>query len=337
MDNTLLYSIHSDVMIEDTLLFIDSLSDIYYEDGEASNNEVVDEKSKNMFRRAFDAVMKFINGLIEKIKTLFQRMGLSKEEKKEFDEIRKAIMADPDIKNKSFTVDDYRKAKAQEEAIIKEMEAIQKAAEQAGNDEQEAEVIDRGMEKVKGMMSGVVDVMGTAGKSIATTIGAQQILHMAESNRNFAQMVYGMLENEEGLTKQLEDAIGNKQTNKFKKSIKSCTKWLSWHKFKAMMFGTICKDMSKSFSHTIKDLKELTNPKNSIGAHLNRAKHLNMVNNVVGGVNQKYGTDFNLIDIAKAGVQVKHAIDDTKSTVSKASGFVNRTVNNFKNRNNNNA
>ena len=333
MDNTLLYSIQSDVMIEDTLLFVDNLSDIYYEDGEASNNEVVDEKSKNMFRRAFDAVMKFINGLIEKIKTLFQRMGLSKEEKKEFDEIRKAIMADPNIKNKSFTVDDYRKAKAQEEAIIKEMEAIQKAAErQAGNDEQEAEVIDRGMEKVKGMMSGVVDVMGTAGKSIATTIGAQQILHMAESNRNFAQVVYDMLEKEQGFAKQLEDAIGTKQSNKFKKSIKSCTKWLSWHKFKATIFGTICNDMSKSFSHTVKDLKELANPKNSIIANINRAKHLNMANNVIGGINQQYGTDYTLMDVAKAGKQIKTAVNDTKKRVSDATGFVRRTVNNIRNK-----
>ena len=332
MDNTLLYSIQSDVMIEDTLLFIDSLSDIYYEDGESSNNEVVDEKSKNMFRRAFDAVMKFINGLIEKVKTLFQRMGLSKEEKKEFDEIRKAIMSDPNIKNKSFTVDDYRKAKAQEEAIIKEMEAIQKAADQAGNDEKEAEIIDNGMEKVKAMMSGVVDVMGTAGKSIATTIGAQQILHMAESNRTFAQVVYDMLEKEQGFTKQLEDAIGTKQTGKFKKSIKSCTKWLSWHKFKAMMFGTICKDMSKSFSHTIKDLKELANPKNSIGANLARAKHLNMANNVIGGINHQYGTDYTLTDVVKAGKQIKQGIDDTKQTISNATGFVRRTINNIKNR-----
>jgi hypothetical protein len=319
-------------MIEDTLLFIDSLSDMYYEDGEASNSEVVDEKSKNMFRRAFDAVMKFINSLIEKIKTLFQRMGLSKEEKKEFDEIRKAIMADPNIKNKSFTVDDYRKAKAQEEAIIKEMEAIQKSAEQAGNDEQEAEIINNGMEKVKGMMSGVADVMGTAGKSIATTIGAQQILHMAESNRTFAQMVYGMLEKEEGFAKQLEDAIGTKQSNKFKKSIKSCTKWLSWHKFKATIFGTICNDMSKSFSHTVKDLKELANPKNSIGANIARARHLNMANNVIGGINQQYGTDYTLMDVAKAGKQIKTTVNDTKKTVSDATGFVRRTINNIKNR-----
>jgi len=332
MDNILLYSIQSDVMIEDTLLFIDSLSDMYYEDGEASNSEVVDEKSKNMFRRAFDAVMKFINSLIEKIKTLFQRMGLSKEEKKEFDEIRKAIMADPNIKNKSFTVDDYRKAKAQEEAIIKEMEAIQKSAEQAGNDEQEAEIINNGMEKVKGMMSGVADVMGTAGKSIATTIGAQQILHMAESNRTFAQMVYGMLEKEEGFAKQLEDAIGTKQSNKFKKSIKSCTKWLSWHKFKATIFGTICNDMSKSFSHTVKDLKELANPKNSIGANIARARHLNMANNVIGGINQQYGTDYTLMDVAKAGKQIKTTVNDTKKTVSDATGFVRRTINNIKNR-----
>lgn len=314
MDSTIIYSIKADVLIEEVFYSLNDTSDLYYEDGEEKPKS--NEKSKNVFLRAVDAVVKFIKGLIDKVKSFFQKMGLSEEEKKEFEEIKKSINSDPEIKNKSFTVADYRKVKQEQEAVLKEMEAIQKAAQAAADEEKEAEIIDNGMGKVKGMMSKIAEFGATAGKSVATALGMQQILHMAESNKNFAIMASNMLEEEEGLAAQLANAVGEDRANKFKKSVKSCTKWLSWHKFKAFICGNLCRDISKSFHRTVQDIKELATTKGGIRANIKRATHIGMVNNALGGVNQKYGTNYTAIDVAKGAIKAKQTADNATNKVN---------------------
>ena len=315
MDSTIIYSIKADVLIEEVFYSLNDASDLYYEDGEEKPKN--DEKSKNVFLRAVDSVVKFIKGLIDKVKSFFQKMGLSEEEKKEFEEVKKAINSDPDIKNKSFTVSDYRKLKQEQEAVVKEMEAIQKAAQAAADEEREAEIIDKGMGKVKGMMGKIVEFGSTAGKSIAASLGMQQIIHMAESNKNFAILASNMLEDEEGLASELANAVGEKRAGKFKKTIKSCTKWLSWHKFKAMIFGNLCKDITKSFHRTFQDLKELTSSKGGIRANIKRASHAGMVNNALGGINDKYGTKFNAVSVAGMALAARKGTNAVNSMVER--------------------
>ena len=204
--NQYLYAIES---IIDSYEPVSDYLDIFEADNpevqkQVAENNQQEQNGDNFLIKTARAIKAMISSMIEKIKTFFQTLTMSKDEKAKYQAFVQKCKTDPSLKNKKITITDYRKVNAEYDALIKEAETAI-----SNMKENQPTAVDSLIEKMENGIKGV-----TKGASVIVT--AEVIDKFAASNREFAEMIYKKLREDEKSMQLLEEQIGHAKARDFK-------------------------------------------------------------------------------------------------------------------------
>lgn len=202
-----------------------------------ANNEVVVKNSDSALKKAIEALKRFIRNIIESFKDFFAKMKMDKGERDAFEKFKEACQRDPSLANRKITVKDYRQILAQYDQLIKETEAKIRAVKA-----NEKTPIQELLDKINRTASGAI-------KSTAGIVTAKVARDMAIDNKNAAQLLLNALQSNEKALNLLEESLGQKGANKYKKFLNSCTKEISLRRGLTKLFhkkSDVLKDTIKT-------------------------------------------------------------------------------------------
>lgn len=179
-------------------------------------NKEVQGKTGNALVRAVKAVKAMISSLINAIADFLRKLTMGSDERKSFDEFKAACAQDPELKNKKITVKDYRNVMAQYDAMIKELEAGMRNADNMSDT------------KYKELTNKASSFLANTLKSTSVIVSADAALKMAQSNIDIAKIINKSLKSDLGIMETLERELGSaKAAEKYQKKIAGCSKKIS--------------------------------------------------------------------------------------------------------------
>ena len=116
---------------------------------QVQQNEKTSKSVVDHLKAAIDWIIDLGKKIIDSFKTLFQNLGMSKDDRAAYEEFKKACKEDPSLKNKKVTVRDFRKVQGDYKALLKEIEEADRAL--AANKEYPLEKL---MNKIKNFAGG---------------------------------------------------------------------------------------------------------------------------------------------------------------------------------------
>ena len=176
------------------------VSNIFFEaDSECTKKQMkTNEKAKNGFiqsiKKAFQAIIDSIKKIIEKIRTKFRELGMSKEDKLAYEQFKKACAENPNLANKEITVVDIEKLKKN---VQPHMDALNKAV--AAGDK-------RAIEKESGILEKLI-----GDNAVSKTIKASNAWKYMEQCRKSTLEVAAWLETDSKFTRHLIDKANQKE------------------------------------------------------------------------------------------------------------------------------
>ena len=191
-----------------------------------ANNAVVVSKSNNSLKKAIEAVKAFIHKIIVSIQDFLDKMKMDKDERDAFEKFKEACQKDPSLANRKVTVKDYRNIMVEYDKLIKETEA--KIREVKANEKTPIQGL---LDKINNTLKGTV-------KSTAGIVTAKVARDMAIDNKNAAKLLLNALQSNEKAMNILEDSLGEKGAEKYKKFLNSCTKEISLRRGLTKLYHT---------------------------------------------------------------------------------------------------
>lgn len=286
-------------------------SELFFEDGEeVVQNQENGNKSVGFLKKAINAVKEMIKRIVDSVTTFFQTMFMGKDEKDKFKKFKEAVKNDPEFAGKKVTVKDFRDiSKRYQEALNVIDNGI--AATQKAKADKAAQIAEQVTNKAQAILKGV-------GDTTKAVFSVDTALRLAEGNRSIAKWINSKLNEESYAMRYIESQLGNERARDFKKRVESSTKLLSLHRMKVMVLGQYHKSMSGSLNQVITDFEELLTTKTDAMSNAKRATHMRMVDDALGGLNTKAGTDIKKRDIVKTGVAINREVHDAKKAFNNA-------------------
>lgn len=195
--------------------------------------------------KACQAVITFIQNLIDSIKDFFEKRKLDHNARKAYEEFKAKCAKDPSLKHKKVTVKDFTKYNQEYEKLLAEAaeadEALAKGSELN---------LDTLFKKIK-------DFCGNTTKGIVVAVGMEAALNIASSSQEIAQNIYSSLSKDKALEEQLMQAVGKHETKKFERQMKSLGKRVSLHRLVMQMKGTYSKSVEEGISNTFETVWDI--------------------------------------------------------------------------------
>ena len=167
------------------------------------------------FHKALEWIKNAIKNLMDSLKDFINSRKLNAEQREAYEAFKRACAENPELKNKKVTVKDFTKFQKEYDALLKEAEAAERALA-----EERAFNTDELFNKMGAFCNNVKE-------GITVSISADAALNMASSSRQIAQSIYQTLKTDQALHDRLVNAIGEKNTKKFEKQVKSLGKRIS--------------------------------------------------------------------------------------------------------------
>lgn len=167
-------------------------------------------------------IRKIISNVIGSIKNKIQYMCLSKEKKAQYDEFCQWLAANPAAKSKTITVKNWK-------TIGAEYDKIEKQIVEAYNDD----AVD-----ANGLTLKATDLFNNLNSVAKASVGAITVdaaMYFAKSSPKIAQTVQMFLENNQALLKNIEDEIGEKDTQKMMNKVNKLTKESTFRRIMAKL------------------------------------------------------------------------------------------------------
>lgn len=233
---------------------IDSFLEIF----EAENPEVQAKAEKNAkagagavsnLKKAANAVLNMIRKIIASIVDFFQKRNMDQQEREAYEKFKEAAKQDPTLKNKKITVKDFRTLNKEYDALLKEVE------------EQERLVAAGKEGDFDALTKKITTFCGNAAKGVGISVSAEAALRMASSSREIADKMYKQLKNDEKLQEQMIKSIGEKETKKLEKDMKTLSSkfypMVALKRLKMKMAGTYANSCEEAVASTFEDVENL--------------------------------------------------------------------------------
>ena len=213
------------------------------------------QQNANLKEQGDGALMTIIKGLknliikiVETIKTFFAKLFMNGDERAAFDEMEQRIREIPGMEKKTITIKDYRE-------LNKKFAEYDQQAEQAIKDIKNGktpatELIDN----IKGFIKGAV-------MPATMLVATGAAVKIARSNSTAARGLSELLNNETGAMKVLEDTIGKRAANKFKKEMEKDSSECILHRLRINMIGRRYKYAQDVIADTVQQISDLTHGK----------------------------------------------------------------------------
>lgn len=184
---------------------------------EEANDKAV-EKTQNGFMKIIDAIMNMIRKIKDSITDFFDKRKLDAEQKAAYESFKIACKKDPALKNKKITVANWKKIDGEYKEFIND---CQKRLEMVKKDEKTPiqDLIDRGKKLTGGAIKGAV-----------TSVAASSVMAMATTDRQTAQFLRNLLNQENAKMEQIRKDMGRKQYKKLDKELKKMSRSFSIHR-----------------------------------------------------------------------------------------------------------
>ena len=199
------------------------------------------------FHKALEWIKNAIKNLMDSLKDFINSRKLNAEQREAYEAFKRACAENPELKNKKVTVKDFTKFQKEYDALLKEAEAAERALA-----EERAFNTDELFNKMGAFCNNVKE-------GITVSISADAALNMASSSRQIAQSIYQTLKTDQALHDRLVNAIGEKNTKKFEKQVKSLGKRISLQRAVMKMKKTYSTCVADALSKTFSDVKDLVN------------------------------------------------------------------------------
>ena len=249
LDDCLLYLYEAEKCLAD-YKEIDSYMEIF----EAENPEVKEQMAKNEkaasgaianIKKAAKAVLDMMRKLIASIGDFIRKRSMSADEREAFEKFKEMAKKDPSLRNKKITVRSYEKLQQEYEDLLKDVEKEEKLA-QAGKEG-----------NAEGLIKRIGNFCSNAGKGAVTAVSAETALRMASSSRELAKIMYDKLEKDEKFYAQMVERIGEKQTAKLAKDLKSLSRAISLKRAKMKLMHTYANSCEDAVMSTVGGFKDL--------------------------------------------------------------------------------
>lgn len=172
----------------------------------AKNTEAVN-KAQSGLKKAIDALKQLIANIIDGITSFFNEVFASKDKKEAYREFVAAVKADPQLKNKRVSFNDYSKIMKEYDEAIAEAEKIDIALAQGKQADAE-----KSIRRLTELASGTA-------KGVATSVGVEFLENLANSDELTAKGIALALKADNKILDNIEKSIGEKNANKFVKDI----------------------------------------------------------------------------------------------------------------------
>jgi hypothetical protein len=183
---------------------------------------------------------------------------MSKAEKEAYAAYRQKVAQSPSLKNVKVRAYDFKHKTAQYNQIMARLESEERAAKAD-------EITDQ-------LKSAIEDFCKDAGSGVVAAVGMEQALNMASGNKKIAKKIYDKLESDEDFYSRIEQSVGSKNAEKFKKEMGQLSKRAFFKRLKLKVTG--------HYSRTVE------------GATL---KTIRSCIDIIGGVKDVTGKDKNLV------------------------------------------
>lgn len=174
---------------------------------QVAKNTEASNKAQSGLKKAIDALKQLIANIIDAVTSFFNELFASKENKEAYREFVAAVKADPQLKDKKVSYNDYTKVMKEYDAAIAEAEKVDIALAQ-GKQADAEKSIRRLTELVSGSAQG-----------IATSVGVEFLENLANSDELTAKGISLALQADRRILDNIEKSIGEKNANKFVKDI----------------------------------------------------------------------------------------------------------------------
>lgn len=207
-------------------------------------NEEIADRSTNIVVRAIKGVIRMITSFIESITNFFAELTMSGDERAVFNNLREQIKNNPALKNKKFTVKDFRKIGKDYDTILSN---IDKELVKAKADDK------YGLDKI---ISDAKDFLGKTLTTSSVIVTSDVAIKMAESDQNIAKGINLILKNDKKTMSELEKSLGKKETKNFKKRINSAAKFSTLTQLKIKILRRKYDTLEDCVKSTISDLSK---------------------------------------------------------------------------------
>lgn len=226
----------------------------YYEIFESESKETKDKTKKNeetkksignSIGNAIDSLVKFIKSIVNSIKAFITKLGMSKEDKELYNEIREAYAKNPKLKGTKITVLNYKEYKNAHDSLRKKL------------DQMEID-IDNGKHV---NLDDTIQQVNTFVKTnplqrFATHVGCDVALKISEKNKSFAKIISTFLEKDSNTLDILGQSIGEQTSQKYRDKIEKNSKKLKLFRSKALLSRSFFKGLENGTIYAVKKVKE---------------------------------------------------------------------------------
>ena len=220
------------------------------------NSQAQQEVNAGAAKKAQSGLMTVIDKIISMIKKLksaivdfIDRRKLDTAQREAFDAFREACKKDPSLKNKKFTVTDWKKI---ESAYNQHMAECQKAYEDLARNVETP--IDHLIKKGKNLFK---DITGSA----VTTVTAMGIANMASTNKETASVLREMLNSNEEAMVKVRQMMGESQVKHLDKELKMWTKRASLKRHMIEKSGEYYDNYVDAMMSPLRTLKQVASGK----------------------------------------------------------------------------
>lgn len=249
LDDIMTYLYESDVCMESYKELDDYVVLFEADDPKVKAQMEENDKATNgaldNIKKAADAIIVFIKKCMQSISEFFKRLKMTDAEKEAFNHFREVCKADPELKNKKITVNDWTKVKGEYDELLKE-------AAKAEKELYEGKVND--CQKLIARMENFIK--GAAG-GVATAVSAEVAVRIAGTSQGIAKLIYDKLDKEGMVMEKLSASLGKHQANKFKRQIGSLRHVLSLQRAKMKMMNTYHKSVENAVFSIYDDVRGL--------------------------------------------------------------------------------
>lgn len=219
--------------------------DIIFEAASSQQAKATDNKNKSLMARAGEGIKKIVHAILEtirmiknKIRDFFVKLRMSKDEKAAYAAYRQRVAQSPSLKNVKVRAYDFKHKTGQYNQIMARLEAEERAAK-----------ANQITDQLKSMIEGFCKDVGSG---VVTAVGMEQALNMASGNRKIAKKIYEKLESDELFYSKIEQNVGSKNAEKFKKDMGDLSKRAFFKRLKLQLTGHYCRTIESATLKTIR-------------------------------------------------------------------------------------
>lgn len=269
-----------------------------------NKNQSVMVNVSNLVIRLLKECKSIIERVLGYIKNTVDYVFLKKEDKERYAEYEAYIKSHPQYKDKKITVKDWKKIERKYDTALAE-------ADRLAQDVASGKVSQRQMQKrEKTLMDDLADV-GTTCMSVLTVDVA---LRIAKTSSENAKQVRAILEHDQQLINQMEQDLGKKEVDKFRKKVDKMCHETYFTKLRAQILGRKQKDLNDAINDVIDEIAKIpTGGKGTIGNIVEAGKYAVRNRGVITKGAKVMVTDKETRDSAKrlyrTGADIKQTVD----------------------------